>query len=533
MGKAVENTFHRFFVCLLLLYIPVMLQADGGVLDRKVRITKSKETVYQFLKHVSDQTGYLFIYDSQIIDNDKVIKIRKGEYTLRDAIYAIVGDKRLEITVIRNHILLRIPASDIVNEVRIQTVLQQDTVASTTNFITLRGTIYDRLSNEPIAYCAIGVSNTTIGTISNQDGEFRLTFPDSLAHNMIKLSHVGFQNEELEASLLAGQNVRISLEPKVIPLQEIVVRVVDPISVLEKMLDNRKANYSSSPVYITSFYREGVEHKKKIIDLTEAVLTLYKTGYQNHVKTDQVKLEKMRRIMSGQDSDTIFTKIKSGIDACLILDLMKDLPDFLTLYEENSPYIYRHTDISVVDDRRVNVISFEQKKGITEPLYKGDLYIDAENQALLEARFEVHPDYVEKATNLYVEKKKRELNLTLQKVHYTVSYKPSNDGTYYINHIRGDIDFKVRRKKRLFSTPLHLWFEMVSCEVDAVNVKSFPRNERLSPRSVFSETKYSYDRDFWGNFNIILPEEKLEDIIISNINKVVENQIKNENGKSE
>lgn len=524
MKIAVENTFHRIAACLLLIFIPIMLQADdGNILNRKIKITKSKETVYQLLKQISDQTGYLFIYDSQQIDNDKVVKIRKGEYTIREAIYTITGNNKLEITVIRNHILLRIP-SDITTNI---TVASKDTISSTDKLIALGGTVYDKINDEPIAYCAIGVNNSTIGTITNQNGEFRLTLPDSLIGNMIKLSHIGYLNEDIEISLLAGQTVRIPLEPKVVPLQEIIVRAVNPLDVLRNMMANREKNYPSRPAYITAFYREGVEHKNKVINLTEAILKIYKTGYQNNAASDQVKLVKMRNIISKQESDTIFSKMKSGVNACLLLDVMKVLPDFLTEQsKEESPYIYTHTDISEVDNRRVNVISFEQKKGIELPLYRGDLFVDAENQALLEARFEVNPDYVSKATAQYVERKTKEINLTLQKVQYTVSYKPSVDGIYYANHIRGDIEFKVRKKRRLFATSLHLWFEMVSCEINTENVKSFARSERLSPYNIFSETDYSYDRDFWKNFNIILPEDKLENMIINNINQVVGSQIK-------
>lgn len=524
MKLAVENTFHRIAVCLLLIFIPIILQADdGNILNRKVKITKSKETVYQLLKQISDQTGYLFIYDSQQINNDKVVKIRKGEYTIREAIYTITGNNKLEITIIRNHILLRVP-SDISTHI---TVASKDNIVSKSSLITLGGVVYDKINDEPIAYCAIGVNNSTIGTISNQNGEFRLTLPDSLAKNMIKLSHIGYMNEEIEISLLAGQTVRISLEPKVVPLQEIIVRSVNPLDVLKNMMANRKKNYPSLPAYITTFYREGVEHKKKVISLTEAILKIYKTGYQSNAGSDQVKLEKMRNIISKQESDTIFTKMKSGVNACLLLDVMKILPDFLIEQsKDESPYIYTHTDISEVDNRRVNVISFEQKKGIELPLNKGDLFIDAENHALLEVRFEVNPEYVTKATPQYIERKSKDINLTLQRAQYTVSYKPSIDNIYYVNHIRGDIEFKVRRKRRLFSTSLHLWFEMVSCEISTENVKSFARSERLSPYNVFSDTNYNYDRDFWKNFNIILPEDKLEDMIINSINQVIESQIK-------
>ena len=262
MKIAVENTFHRIAACLLLIFIPIMLQADdGNILNRKIKITKSKETVYQLLKQISDQTGYLFIYDSQQIDNDKVVKIRKGEYTIREAIYTITGNNKLEITVIRNHILLRIP-SDITTNI---TVASKDTISSTDKLIALGGTVYDKINDEPIAYCAIGVNNSTIGTITNQNGEFRLTLPDSLIGNMIKLSHIGYLNEDIEISLLAGQTVRIPLEPKVVPLQEIIVRAVNPLDVLRNMMANREKNYPSLPAYITTFYREGVEHKNKVI----------------------------------------------------------------------------------------------------------------------------------------------------------------------------------------------------------------------------------------------------------------------------
>ena len=47
--------------------------------------------------------------------------------------------------------------------------------------------------------------------------------------------------------------------------------------------------------------------------------------------------------------------------------------------------------MTVIDNRLVNVISFRQNKGIKEPLYCGELYIDAENNALVQARLEINP----------------------------------------------------------------------------------------------------------------------------------------------
>ncbi|MDH6310235.1 hypothetical protein M2451_003174 [Dysgonomonas sp. PFB1-18] len=522
MCGTAENTFHRLSVWLLLLFTVVSLQADdGSVLNRKVKLTKSKGTIYQLIDQVSRQCGYLFIYDSQIIDNDKTVKVRKGEYTVREAIYTITENRNLRINVVGNHILLRTAAPQ---STSVTPPTTKADIIDNKHF-TLEGTLIDRITNEPIIYGTVGISNSTIGTVSNLNGEFKLTLPDSLRQHPVKFSHVGYQTQEIEASLLAEQNIKLSLDPKIVSLQEVVVRVVDPLAVVNDMLSKRVQNYPSKPSLIAAFYREGIEMKNTNIDMTEAVLQIYKTEYNRATKInmDQARLVKMRRITNKQLTDTILPKMKSGIESCLMLDLVKNLPDFLE--DDREAYFnFSHSDISIIDDRRVNVISFEQKEHVKNPIYKGKLFIDTENSALVEAHFEINPKHIEKATSMFVEKVNSKVKLTLQRVEYIVTYRPGGDGIYYINHIRGDIRFNVKPKK-LFSSgyPLHLWLEMVSCKTESnENIKGFPRKERLSPKKIFSETKYRYDSDFWGSFNIILPEDRLKKSILNNLNEVIE-----------
>jgi hypothetical protein len=236
---------------------------------------------------------------------------------------------------------------------------------------------------------------------------------------------------------------------------------------------------------------------------------------------DQVKLLKMRRISNEEEKDTLITKMKSGINASLMLDIVRNLPDFL-LPEYEPRYNYLHSDITVIDNRIANVVSFEQKKEISEPLFKGELYIDAENNALLSARFEVHPKYVEKATDIYVTRKSKNVRITSQKVEYHVSYKLWN-GTYYVNHIRGDLYFKVRKNNQLFgASTLHTWFEMATCKIETEDVNRFTHSETLQTRTIFAETNFAFDPDFWENFNIILPEDALNEAIRKITSKIEE-----------
>ena len=500
---------------LFLTFTVVPLQADDtDVLAQKVRITTGKGTVYQLLKEVSEQVGYSFIYDSQLIENDKKVNIRKGEYALQDAIYAITGNKILTINVLGNHLLLRL--GDDKKDISVIAPEERD------SDITLRGKVYDADTREPIQYVSIGIIGFTTGTVTNQNGEFQLIIPDSIGPSSIKISHIGYESREVEFLLLDKQQIDYYLKPRTITLQEITVSITDPIQVLIDLNKQKEKNYARDPVYLTSFYREGIDYKRRNIDLTEAVLQVYKTGIDYNSNYDQVKLIKKRRVTDQQKNDTIFPRMRSGINSCLVLDIIKEMPDFIDP-ANNLSYSYTVKNVTTIDNRLVNVITFKQKPSLKEPLYTGDLYIEAASKALIEIQFEMNPRLVDKATNYFIDRKAHDLNLSLQEAKYIVSYKLAPNGINYINHIRGDIVFNVRKKNQLFSSPLHFWFEMVTCKIATEDVKSFPRNERLLPDRIFAETKHPYDQNFWENFNLILPEERLMETMINNLNEVIVN----------
>ena len=504
----------RCAFCIILACIAIHLQADDrdDVLAKKITLSTGKGAIYQLLKEVSEQAGYSFIYDSEIIENDKKVSVRKGVYTVRDAIYAITGNKQLQIDMLGNHILLRLKNE----KTDFSTSYQKENNAP----IIVRGTIYDAETLETIPYVNVYITGTTIGSVSNLNGEFQLIIHEPADTSKIKLSHVGYETLETEFSLLAGRQVDFFLKPHAISLQEITVSAADPQQILKDVLKYKEQNYALAPAYLTCFYREGIDLKQRNIDLTEAVLQIYKSGSMDNAGHDQVKLIKKRRVVDQQKTDTIMPRMKSGINSCLVLDIIKELPDFIDP-ANNSLYTYSFNNLTTIDGRLANIVTFTQKPTVKEPLYTGDLYIEVENKALVEVRFEMNPRFVDKATNYFIAKKTRDISISLQEAKYMISYKPTTNGMYYINHIRGDIIFKVRKKNQLFSSPLHFWYEMVTCKIVTEDVKPFQRNERLLPDNIFAETKHNYDKNFWDNFNLILPEERLLETMINNLNEVI------------
>lgn len=491
----------------LLLALPCARADEGDVLERIIRLPAAKGTVYTLLGKVSEQSGYLFVYDSKVVNNDKVLKTKRKKCTVRQAIYQITGNHSLQLKVIGNHILILPP------EERVVSPLPSPTPLTTPQHFTLTGTLRDKETGEPIVNASVRVQETSVGNVTNKNGEFRLHLPDSLRHCTLAFSHLGYVAQSIEAVTLLGRDNVLNLEPQVIPLQEVLIRLVEPRKLMREMLEHRPRNYSSRPVYLTTFYREGVQLKNKFQSLTEGVFKVYKSPAAITEASDQVKLLKMSRIDNRESTDSLVAKIRAGIQACLHLDVIKNLPDFLDVDAPDNPYVYTSGDITFIDDRCVNVIYFEQKRGIKAPLYCGALYIDSENSALVQARIEIQPKYIKDATRIFVARQAQKVNLTTQKVVYTLSYKPWN-GTYYIHHIRGDLYFKMKRKRVFFSNPtLHTWFEMATCRIDRDNVVRFPRAERLPAHTILADVDYKYDESFWEDFNIIPLEAELSSII--------------------
>ena len=499
-----------FFLFFVLLSNIGFSQTDS-ILYRKIIIPEQKTTIYELLTQITDQTGYFFMYDSKLVNSDKVIKVSSQEKTLKQILTDIIENPSLDFKVVERHILIY--SSNKRNQARINQ--RSDSLG----FVTLNGRILDRLSNESISFASIGILEKNIGTISNFDGYFSLKIPNTLLNSSIVVSHLGYKNQQIPAKLLINNRIDIFLETNYISIQEVIIHNFDPLGIVKKAYQSRSVNYPQKPIYQTSFYREGVIKNDKYLNYSEAVLNIYKSSYSRSEDADQIKIYKSRSIVNIDQNDTLILKLKSGLKSCLTLDIVKSVPDFLDPeYIDN--YNFTKADIVSINSRNAYAIAFEQKGNIPEPLFKGTLYIDMNNFAIVSAEFEVNPELIKDASDQFIVKRSRKFSTRPERINYVVTYNQWN-GKYYINHIRGDLTFKFKKRYSLFSNKFHTFLELASCQIDTVNITRFNHEEVIKPNLIFVDTKFLYDEEFWGNYNTIIPEEKLSEAL-SRINSKIE-----------
>jgi hypothetical protein len=258
---------------------------------------------------------------------------------------------------------------------------------------------------------------------------------------------------------------------------------------------------------MTAFYREAVIKKYVLQNYSEAILQIYKSSYSGSLFNDQIKIVKSRKIENVGLKDTLTVRLRAGLSSSLMLDGVRNPFDFL-LPENYYQYDYRMTDIVTVDEESAFLIEFVQKPGIDIPLFKGSIYINTSDYAVIQVEFELNPDFIHKSKEDYITYQAKGYVIWPTSVKYFVSYRKINN-RYFLNHVRGDLGFTAKQKRRLFKIPFDVFFEMAVTEVNLKNVTRFEREELAPIYSVLSRTINSYDPDFWGSQDFLKPEENL------------------------
>ena len=93
------------------------------------------------------------------------------------------------------------------------------------------------------------------------------------------------------------------------------------------------------PMYLTTFYREGVQLKTNFKTCRKQCSRFIRHPHIQQCRI-KMKLLKMSRLSNVEAKDSLLVKVKSGIQACIQMDIIKDMPEFLIPNIENSIYTY-------------------------------------------------------------------------------------------------------------------------------------------------------------------------------------------------
>jgi hypothetical protein len=185
--------------------------------------------------------------------------------------------------------------------------------------------------------------------------------------------------------------------------------------------------------------------------------------------------------------------------------------DYFALYEYNVDRIIKHFE------RLTYVIVFDQRDGVKYPCYKGSVYIDVETLAIVGATFELSEKGMSYSEGMYVKKSPRRIGVKPIHAYYEVYYRLYHD-KWNLSNVRSELLIRVRRKKdkeqNKFNSVFSSISEFVITSKDTAKISRFKTDEISRLKDVLVDQIGETDLAFWGDENIIIPEEPIEKTIV-------------------
>ncbi len=481
------------------------LQAQESVLKRYIYLPDTICRLDSALNILEQAADYYFSYNSDIIPIGTIVHLEAPGDTLINILRKLIPDENIKFKIVDELIVIFNDRETGSNEIN------RTGSGNSGSPGTLKGRILDRNSGDPIPFATISIDGTQIGTIANSAGDFIFKYPGIYSQDTVVISCMGFKVQKFRLDRMDTAFIKVFLKPDFIPIQEVIIRKTDPVYLLHSAMSRIADNYYTGPVNLTTFYRESVKKGSKYVIISEAILEIFRSAFNDTYPFDQVKVIKGRKNVDINRTDTITLKLKAGLQTSLFLDIVRNKPEFFN-EEFIQYYAWDMTDIILDEDRYVYVITFKQYIYTQPPHYEGKIYIDMETLAIRAFEFNINPETINKAAKYLVIHKPRDFDVIPVSAQYYVRYREEK-GKFYLSYILSDNVFRIRKKTQMLSRTFQTTTEMAVTDIKTEDPTRFKPKETTDINDLFINQVSGYDEKFWGEYNFIQPDEPLEEAL--------------------
>lgn len=368
---------------------------------------------------------------------------------------------------------------------------------------TISGIIKDINSLLPIESVSISIPNTNLGTISNQEGRFRIIIPEN--NEKIEFNHLLYKLETYTIKQIDSE-IEIFLTPKAFTLDEVVISHKPAKELLMEAVNSSKEKLEKS-ILLNTYYREFVNVDNKYTSFSDGLVDYYvkrKSGASDlDVKQSRVfdlkdknASERERAIQSVNLND-IRDAVIGAYNFRGVNILLKD-----------DDYYFRVESKTEENGKGIEIITIKPKEGIQkEQLYEGTIIFDTKTKLILDIDLkfsEEHKKY-NVLHNLIILKAK--INEFARKSKFKI------DGDKYImiyNQIK--INFYMKYGK-LINNTFESVYDMTT--LDYLEGEFKLSNDRKYKKSSLFENGNKFNEEFWKKYNVVLLSDSEEKLINS------------------
>jgi hypothetical protein len=176
----------------------------------------------------------------------------------------------------------------------------------TQQVITLTGKVVDSESKKSVSFASVGIQGKSLGTITNEEGEFDLHLPESLRTHRLFITCMGYEGFALPVNQWEQtERKTVLLKPATYQLAEVEVQAKKPLTAREIVQQARHSianNYPDKPFKMSAYFRTYLKVNDRYTWFTDAALDIYDKGYGHVPIGEQNLVEQV--VLKGADKAT-------------------------------------------------------------------------------------------------------------------------------------------------------------------------------------------------------------------------------------
>lgn len=165
----------RLYASIFLFGFSSLCSTDALAQSKKVSITRNNVTLEQAIQEIEKKSAYLFVYDTKEVNLNKKVTLNAKDKTVKSILEQVLANTGISFYEEGNNIVL--------------------TKSNSKKKVNVKGKIVD-IKGEPVIGAAVKEQGTTNGTITDFDGNFKLTVKEG---SSLFVSYVGYQDKSVKA----------------------------------------------------------------------------------------------------------------------------------------------------------------------------------------------------------------------------------------------------------------------------------------------------------------------------------------------
>jgi TonB-linked SusC/RagA family outer membrane protein len=178
---------------------------------QKITLSAKNASIEKVFREIRKQTGIHFLYSDLVLEKAKLVTIQVKDAVLKEVLDHCFKEQPFEYEIKERTIVVRMKSSVNISGIN-------EDMSTDKKFIDVKGRVVNE-NNDPVEGVTVTIKGTSIGTTTNQNGEFFLKTVDGNA--TLVFSHVNIETFELKVK--GKQFLDVALRTRIAEMTEVII----------------------------------------------------------------------------------------------------------------------------------------------------------------------------------------------------------------------------------------------------------------------------------------------------------------------